>query len=87
MRIVLHILDEVTPGANLCSNVHELRADSGEEVRIAQQIFEAAVSAVAFDALRCNSRKAAPPDEDCQQEGETANDEVGIDYPQRLIRR
>src|ERR1017187_3681806 len=85
MGVVLHILDEVTPGAYLCSNVHELSADSCQEMRIAQQMFKAAVSAVAFDALRCHGRKAATPNEDCQQEGETANDEVGIDYPQRLI--
>ena len=36
MSVLLHVLDEVAPGAHLSADVHELREDGDQETRIAK---------------------------------------------------
>ena len=85
VRVVLHILDEVAPCAHLRSNVHELREQSGEEVRVAQQVAEFALPGIANDALGGHCWKTTAPDEKRHEEGESAQHEIWVDDTQRLI--
>src|ERR1019366_7731042 len=79
--VILHILDEVAPRADLRANVHELRNDSSEEVWVTQQIAETALRGNAGDAFNRDSWEARSPDEQCKENRNGADDEIRNNYP------
>src|ERR1017187_7314440 len=84
MRGVLNVLNEIAPGSNLRTYIHELSKDSQQEARVAQQIAEAAVAFSRSKRLSSNLRKPCQGDKQGPENRDRAKDHVRRNDSHRL---
>src|SRR6266481_2236743 len=84
MRVLLNVGNEIAPGAHLCANIEELRDNREKEVGIAEQIAEMSAVAGLILVLAVNRGKFRAQDKHRPDQGNRADDEIGLHDAQRF---
>src|SRR5437588_4210036 len=83
MSELLHVLNEVTPGAYLPTHVKELRQHCQPEMRIAQQVAKTAVIPTIF-VFTTNWGKFRPENHQSPADRNGAQHQIGLDHSHGL---
>ena len=79
----LHILNEVTPGTNLATDVKELGQHCQQEMRVAQEVAKMAVITAVF-VFTLNVGEICPENQQSPAYRNRAQHQIGLDHSHRL---
>src|ERR1017187_9630195 len=86
MNIILDILDEIAPGANLSTNIAELGNDRKLKMRILEQGTVAARGlGIRPGSARGNRREGGAPNKESPKENNYSEEHIGRDYPHSFV--